>query len=83
MDGRRAKLRKLNTFRRHLPHVSAAALSALLVAVSLEGLPDLTGRNSVRISRNMEMTDNTPYGRIMNTITGVGHANEPVLFVNI
>ena len=61
--GRKAKLRKLNAFRRHLPHITRAALSALLVAVSLDGLQDLTDRSSLRIARNMDVNDVTSYGR--------------------
>ena len=76
---RKAKLQKLNVFRRHLPHISAAALSACLIAVSLEGVPDLTDRNSLRIARNMAVNDATPYGPILNTLTGTGKENQPVL----
>ena len=44
MAARAAKLRKLDEFRRRLPHVSQSALHAVLKAVELEGVPELCNR---------------------------------------
>jgi DNA-binding HxlR family transcriptional regulator len=40
-DVRAAKLRRLNGFRRALPHVTASALEAVLNAVESLGVPEL------------------------------------------
>jgi hypothetical protein len=45
--GRDAKLRRLNGFRRSLPHVSASALEAVLTAVMEQGMPCLHARKNM------------------------------------
>ena len=67
---RPAKLRRLNDFRRKLPHLTASALAAVLLAVSLEGLPDVFDRNSIRQSRDqIGHVDATPFGPVVQSIT--------------
>ena len=62
---RPTKLRKLNALRRHLPHVTASALSAVLLAVQLHGVPDLHDRNQLREARNLQPYAATPFGPIV------------------
>ena len=45
---RRAKLCKLNHFRRTMPHLSASALEAVLKSVKEDGLPDMHSRYNMR-----------------------------------
>ena len=40
MSDRPTKLRKLNDFRRRLPHCTASALAAILADIKEHGLPD-------------------------------------------
>jgi len=65
---RATKLRRLNTFRRHLPHVTAAALAAILIAVRKDGLPDLNDRGALREARDLQSNANTPYGPIIQSL---------------
>jgi len=65
---RAAKLRKLNTFRRNLPHVTASALAAILAAVALEGVPDVHGRMAMQEARDMQSEAATPYGPILRKV---------------
>ena len=64
MADRPAKLRRLNEFRRKLPHVSASALSAILDTVVAEGVPACHSRKDLRQAREMIMADDTPVGPI-------------------
>ena len=51
-----AKARKLNAFRRRLPHCSASALGAILQAVQYTGLPEGgVGRGALRAARGLSM----------------------------
>ena len=68
MADRTAKLRKLNAFRRHRPHMSASALSEVLQAVQDEGVPELHNRNHLREARNLQCSDPTPFGPILQDI---------------
>ena len=60
---RPAKLRKLETFRRRLPHVSASALSVILSEQEHER-PEVYCRNAIREARNNRATEQTPYGTL-------------------
>jgi hypothetical protein len=66
---RDSKLRKLNSFRRALPHVTASALGAVLTVIASQGLPELHDRNSLREARDLQATASTPYGPILQTVT--------------
>ena len=59
---RAAKLRKLDDFRRRVPHVSASALSSIVAELRDDPL-EIHDRNSVRDARDQRMTEVTPYGR--------------------
>ena len=66
---RPAKLRKLEAFRRTVPHVTQAAPAAVLRAVASEGLRELTHRNLIRQARDYWLTHTTPYGPIRQQVT--------------
>ncbi len=64
------KLRKLNEFRRRLPHCTAAAMAAVLLAVKTYGMPDGdTSRDAFRAGRDIECKASTPYGPILQHMT--------------
>ena len=77
---RPAKARKLNDFRRRLPHCSASALGAILQAVQDTGLPEGgVGRDALRAARDCQCNEETPYGSLIEhiwvkTTTGEWHA---------
>ena len=70
---RAAKLRKLNDFRRKLPHISASGLSAVLTAIKADGLPegDLS-RDAIREARDQENLQATPHGPILDSLDVIG-----------
>lgn len=65
MKDRVAKLRKLNDFRRSLPHVSARALDQIFKGIQEQGLPDLMTRDQMREATNELMTSVTPHGPLI------------------
>lgn len=66
---RPAKLRRLNAFRRSMPHVTASALSAILKAAAADELPALASRRDIREATQAVMSDVTPYGTIARELT--------------
>lgn len=62
------KLRRLNLFRRSLPHVSASALSAILEEVARTGLPDMRSRHSLHEATVAEISADTPYGSLLMSV---------------
>jgi len=68
MGDRSAKLRKLNDFRRRLPHCTASALSAILADVRETGIPD-GDRNAMRNARDLQNSEPTPFGPVLQTLT--------------
>ena len=68
MAARAAKLRKLDEFRRRLPHVSQSALHAVLKAVELDGVPELCNRWQMQEATNTILHAPTPYGPIRQQI---------------
>ena len=77
---RKAKQRKLDDFRRALPHCSASALSAICKAIKASGMPDgSTGRKELRAARDLICSTATPVGPIIQRVTLIGKvAGEPV-----
>jgi hypothetical protein len=69
MSERQSKLRRLEKFRRAIPHVSANALSAILSEVNLHGMPDLTHRQGMREARNFTVDQNTYYGTLLQDVS--------------
>jgi len=77
MGDREAKLRRLNSFRRKLPHASASALSAILTTAADEGLPDLHSRSACRAARDLDSIEITPYGPINGSLDVVDSDGTP------
>ena len=72
---RSAKLRKLNDFRRRLPHCSASALGAVVEDIKKHGLPEgPSHRNYLRLARDQQCKEPTPFGPILQRVTV--HAKE-------
>ena len=65
MASREAKLRRLNEFRRELPHVSASALAAILQEIAEHGAPELHSRQDMHRATMAEMEADTPYGPLL------------------
>ena len=72
---REAKLRRPSAFRRQLPHVIASALAAVLVAVSMHGVPDIHDSNGLREARGLQAYATTSVGPIMQTMQVVSKTN--------
>ena len=69
MADRPAKLKKLNDFRRRLPHVTASALSAILEDLKKNGIPEgNTDRNALREARNLQNSKATKFGAVLQTL---------------
>ena len=69
MGDRAAKLRKLNAFRRKLPHCSASALGAILKEIKQHGVPEgATSRDAFRDARDLQNHTATPFGAIVQTL---------------
>ena len=69
MGDRAAKLRKLNAFRRKLPHCSASALGAILKEIKQHGVPEgATSRDAFRDARDLQNHTTTPFGAIVQTL---------------
>ena len=66
---RAAKLRKLNQFRRAVPHVTASALAAVLEEVSKTGIPDIHSRWDLGQASTLELEEHTPYGKVVCSLT--------------
>ena len=64
MAERRTKLRRLDKFRRRLPHISQSALSAVLDDVEQHGVPALHSRRDLYAARELQATTMTPYGEL-------------------
>jgi hypothetical protein len=64
-ESRHTKLRKLNAFRRSMPHVTASAMSQILKGIVDEGMPDLRSRNQMREATQGLMNEVTPHGPLL------------------
>ena len=72
MDDRPAKLRRLNCFRRRLPHCSAQALAAILKDIKDNGMSEGgTSRRVFKDARNLQNATQTPWGKILQTISAI------------
>ena len=69
-EPREAKLRKLDSFRRRLPHLSASALSQLLQELVRDpaAAPELYTRTAIRQARDTVNNDPTPFGPIHRSV---------------
>ncbi len=69
MGDRAAKLRKLNAFRRRLPHCTASALGAILKEIKQHGVPEgATSRVAFKDARDLQNQSKTPFGAILQTL---------------
>ena len=64
MGDRATKLRRLNVFRRSLPHVSGSALAAALDEITRHGVPELHGRHHL-CQATTAVAQETPYGNLL------------------
>ena len=55
------KLKRLNDFRRSMPHVTASALSKVLHGIIDQGMPSPTNRNDMRETTLGLMDEETPH----------------------
>ena len=67
MTDRATKFRRLERFRRSVPHTSASALAAVLAEAKL-GLPELSRRQDLREARDFQLKSQTNYGPILRTL---------------
>ena len=66
MADRAAKLRKLDDFRRRLPHCTASALSEILADIKVNGIPEGgTSRHRLKDARDKQNSENTHFGPIL------------------
>ena len=73
MGDRATKLRRLNEFRRRLPHCSASALAAIIADVKENGMPDgPTDRDAFRIAKDLQNAALTPYGPVLQALVVYG-----------
>ena len=69
MSERQSKLRKLNDFRRRLPHCSASAMSAILTDIKKHGFPEGgISRHRLKDARNFQNLKHTQFGQIIQSM---------------
>lgn len=77
------KLRKLNEFRRRLPHVSVSALNRMLADIAEHGVPELQRRNSMREATKALIEADNPHGPhivdLEMEMAGGGKCNVPAV----
>ena len=64
---RGARLQKLEAFKRKLPPMSAAAMSALLDTVESSGMPEMHGRKHVREATQNALQQHSAYGPLLQS----------------
>ena len=74
MEGRPAKIARLQSLRARLPYVSQAALSAILQVAATEPLPTGSTRADVRQARDIVPRLATPYGPLHQSVHMPGGA---------
>ena len=67
MSERERKLRRLDAFKRRVPHASASALSAILEE-SRRDLPEVRNRNAIRQARDLIMRGSGEYGALLTKL---------------
>ena len=78
MAERAANLRKLNAFRRALPHVSGSALSSILEEVAQHGVPDLRSRWDLSAATALELDDIAPHGTLLHDVRLTSRSGMPM-----
>ena len=70
---------QLIIMQRRWPHVSAAALGAILKSCREEGVPEGNlDRNELRAARDLQNTEATPYGPISSSMEVVDNTGNPL-----
>jgi len=82
---RGAKLQKLEAFKRKLPPMSAAAMSALLDTVESSGMPEMHGRKHVREATQNALEQHSAYGPLLQSmaVQDKDGVEQTLTFVNI
>ena len=80
---REAKLRRLNTFRRDLPYVSASALSSILAEVKQHGVPELSNGSQLAEATSSEMAAPTPYGPLVTEVKVASKTLESISMLTV
>ncbi len=68
MPASAAKLRRLNQFRRAVPHVSASALAAILGKAHDNGVPEMFRRPALKHATDLALNGDTPYVKLLKLI---------------
>ena len=84
MSERVAKLRRLEDLRRNNPHISASALSGVILDIEKHGLPELHCKKHVQEAREITLRDHTAYGPLLQTTNVIckDDSTKPLLHVN-
>jgi len=70
MNDRYSKLRRLDSLRRRLPHISGSGLAAFIQDVKEHGVPDVpSGRPALKEAADLQLNTPTPYGPIIASVT--------------
>jgi hypothetical protein len=80
-DPRAAKLRKLNGLRRHVPYMSASAMSSLMQEIHDHGLPELHNRAHLAEATDQELNSFNAYGQLLYTVPAVSKTELPTEIV--
>ena len=78
MEGRPAKLARLQSLRDRLPYISQSALASVLHIARTEELPTGSSRKDVREARNSSARVLTPYGALHQELKLQAATGEPV-----
>lgn len=81
---RKAKLQKLNHFRRAVPFVSQRALEAIFELVRKDGLPELQLKKHMHETTEATFAERSQYGELVttHTLVGINGANTKCVGVN-
>ena len=83
MADRATKLRRLSDFRRRMPYTSASALAAVLREVEQHGAPELNTRQALAAATELELCQDTPYGKMLVDMPLISARNAPMSIVAI
>ena len=67
MSERQSKLRRLEELRRNNPHISASALSEVILDIETHGLPERHAKKHVQEARDSTVSEHTAYGPLLET----------------
>lgn len=84
MSERQSKLRRLEELRRNNPHISASALSEVILDIEKHGLPELHAKKHVQEARDSTVSEHTAYGPLLETtsVTCKDGTTKQILYVN-